>query len=83
MKKVRSTHQQHPKLLLTTPEAAVALRVSTVTIKRLRSSGRDPAYVRLGRLIRYPIGDLRRWINANRVISTEAQFRRSSCAATS
>ncbi len=83
MKKVRSTHDQHPKLLLTTPEAAVVLRVSTVTIKRLRSSGRGPAYVRLGRLIRYPVGDLRRWINAKRVISTEAQFRKCSGVDTS
>jgi len=83
MKKASSSQHRHSKLLLTTPEAAVALRVSTVTIKRLRSSGRGPAYVRLGRLVRYQVGDLKRWINAKRVISAEAQFRKRSGVATS
>ena len=64
----------HSNLLLTTPEAALALRVSTVTMKRLRGSGRGPAYVRLGRLVRYRIGDLRRWINSNRIVAPEANF---------
>ena len=42
MKTEKVKSYPHSGLLLTTPEAAVALSVSTVTIKRLRSSGRGP-----------------------------------------
>jgi len=79
----RPSHPPSSKLLLTTPEAAVALRLSVITMKRLRTSRRGPAYVRLGRLVRYRIGDLRRWINANRVVSLEVKFRTRSGVAAS
>jgi hypothetical protein len=57
--------------LLTQREAAVALRLSTRTLERLRTSGLGPRFVRCGlRNIRYRQVDLDDWVGGRVVRST-------------
>jgi predicted DNA-binding transcriptional regulator AlpA len=56
--------------LLDQRQAADYLHVSTRTLERLRVSGDGPAYVKLGHLVRYRLGDLEKWIAAHCVCST-------------
>lgn len=57
--------------LLTTMEAAVALRVTEGYLAKMRVSGDGPVYVRVGpRLIRYRASDLRAYVEARRERST-------------
>jgi excisionase family DNA binding protein len=51
-----------PKLLLTAPEAAEALSVCPRTLWELTHSGEIPV-VRIGRLVRYDVRALQRWID--------------------
>ena len=51
-----------PALLLTPQQAADALAISPRKLWSLTASGEIPC-VRLGRCVRYPLDDLRRWIN--------------------
>jgi len=48
-------------LLLTVPEAARRLRLGLTTTKALIYSGRLPS-VRIGRSVRVPLADLKRWV---------------------
>jgi len=41
------------------------------TLANLRTYGRGPAYVRLGRLVRYQVADLEEWIERRRVRTGE------------
>ena len=47
------------------PKAAKALSTTTGNVARLRWAGKGPAYVRLGRSIRYRRSDLDDWIETN------------------
>jgi excisionase family DNA binding protein len=60
--KAMGTSTTETRLLLTVAEAAKALAVSTRTIWSLTNRGELPA-VRIGRAVRYEIGDLRAWID--------------------
>lgn len=51
--------------LLTEPEAAEALRLSTRTLRKARSEGRL-TYVLIGRSVRYTMDDLASFIEASR-----------------
>jgi len=51
---------------LTESEAAQRLRVSPATLQRMRGRGDGPSWVRVGGLIRYPLGDLVVWLDENR-----------------
>lgn len=51
--------------LLTEPEAAEALRLSTRTLRKARSEGRL-SYVLIGRSVRYTMDDLASFIEASR-----------------
>jgi excisionase family DNA binding protein len=51
-----------PTLLLTPPEAAKALGISTRTLWTLTASGDVPS-LKIGRLVRYPVDALRDWID--------------------
>jgi excisionase family DNA binding protein len=53
----------HP---LTEAEAAVRLGLKVATLRAWRSQGRGPAYVRLGRAIRYLTADLEEFLASNR-----------------
>jgi excisionase family DNA binding protein len=48
--------------LLTQREAARLLRVSVRTLERHRAAGTGPAYVLIGRLVRYRQEDLNNWL---------------------
>jgi predicted DNA-binding transcriptional regulator AlpA len=50
--------------LLTTPEAADALRVSSRTLERHRVAGSGPRHIRMGGVVRYRRRDLAEYIAA-------------------
>jgi len=54
-----------PALLLTPREAAKALAISPRKLWAMTASGEIP-HVRLGRCVRYPVDDLREWIDATK-----------------
>lgn len=54
-------------LLLSEKQAADFLQVGKQTLANRRFQGRPPTYVRLGRSIRYRLGDLRSFIAAGRI----------------
>lgn len=56
-----------PALLLTEPQAAAALGLSTPALRRLRYRGGAPATIRIGDRVMYAIDDLRAWIDQHRV----------------
>ena len=51
-----------PSLLLTPQEAANVLAISPRKLWGMTASGEIP-HVRLGRCVRYPVADLRDWID--------------------
>lgn len=53
-----------PPLLLQAQEAANVARISRRQWDRMVSSGRAPAPVRLGRLVRWRADELRAWVTA-------------------
>jgi hypothetical protein len=56
--------------LLSAPQAAGRLNLSTSTLAKLRLSGEGPTFSKLGRRVVYREEDLRRWVDANRFRST-------------
>lgn len=52
--------------LLTLPEVATYLSVSAKTVRRLSASGRLPHF-RVGRVLRFDLADVSRWLTARRV----------------
>lgn len=61
-----STFQIAPgKALLTADQAAEYLAVRVQTLANWRTTGKGPAFVRIGRLIRYRLSVLDSWIEAN------------------
>ena len=59
--------------LLTPKEAADFLRVSNSWLAKRRMDGDGPAYVRVGRCIRYSESALRLWVKARQRLSTSEQ----------
>ena len=60
-----STFQIAPgKTLLTAEQAAEYLHVQMQTLANWRGTGKGPAFVRIGRLIRYRLESLDRWIDS-------------------
>lgn len=49
--------------LLYEAEAAERLRISIDTLRRIRTSGHGPAWVRIGGRARYPLADLLAWLS--------------------
>jgi excisionase family DNA binding protein len=56
--------------LLTTGEAAKQLSLSPRTLETLRLRGGGPAYVKMGKAVRYEPQAVEAWINARRISST-------------
>ncbi len=50
--------------LLTTDEAAAVCRVKPQTLKQWRMVGAGPAFIKVGRLVRYRAGTLSTWLEA-------------------
>ena len=60
-------------ILLTTTQAADFLGISKRTLDGMRLSGRGPAYVKLGSLVRYPATKLEEWLLSSLRKSTSDQ----------
>ena len=50
--------------LLTTQEAARAMRIAAITLHRWRGQGQGPNYVPLGRKVFYRQSDIDAWLDA-------------------
>lgn len=59
--------QSQREELLTEREAAQFLRMSIKTLQARRLRCKPPRYIKLGRAIRYRVGDLEEWINESSV----------------
>ena len=57
------TNEIHP---LTESEAAARLGLKVATLRAWRQKGRGPAYVRLGRAVRYLTTDIDDFLHSNR-----------------
>ncbi|MDR0967649.1 MAG: helix-turn-helix domain-containing protein [Rickettsiales bacterium] len=51
---------------LTTIEVAKLLQFSANTLRMYRCDGMGPAYVKVGRLVRYRLSDVQDWCDKNR-----------------
>lgn len=60
-----STQDLSEDALLTEDETADALRISVRTLQAWRLKEAGPAFVRVGRAIRYRRGDIKDWIKQN------------------
>ena len=58
--------------LMTTEEAAEFLKLAPITLAKMRSEGRGPAYHKLGRAVRYKRADLIEYFEAGRRTSTSS-----------
>lgn len=56
--------------LLTPSEAAAFTGLSGQSLANMRSSGRGPAYFKVGRYVRYDEHDLAAWMRSRRYTST-------------
>lgn len=59
-----------PQELLRTSGAAAKTGLSVSTLNKLRCSGGGPAFLKLGRAVRYKPADLKDWLDSRRVMST-------------
>ena len=62
---------------MTTQQAADKLGISKRTLEGMRLRGGGPAYVKVGRLVRYSDELLEQWLLANQVGSTSQQINSS------
>jgi excisionase family DNA binding protein len=63
-------HRDKPQPTATTiqePDAAQYVGLSRAYLRQARAQGRGPAFVRLGRAVRYLTADLDAWLEAHRV----------------
>jgi len=68
-------NKQHPDLptLLTPKEAATRLKISDSWLAKARMRGDGPAYMRIGRSIRYAEAALIQWMKSRQRLSTSEQ----------
>ena len=62
--------RDNPQELLRTSGAAAKTGLSVSTLNKLRCSGGGPAFLKLGRAVRYKPVDLKDWLDSRRVMST-------------
>jgi predicted DNA-binding transcriptional regulator AlpA len=62
--------RDNPQELLRTSGAAAITGLSVSTLNKLRCSGGGPAFLKLGRAVRYKSVDLKDWLDSRRVMST-------------
>jgi predicted DNA-binding transcriptional regulator AlpA len=62
--------RDNPQELLRTSGAAARTGLSVSTLNKLRCSGGGPAFLKLGRAVRYKPVDLKDWLDSRRVMST-------------
>ncbi|MEJ0093211.1 MAG: helix-turn-helix domain-containing protein [Methylocella sp.] len=66
---------EHVRLLLTTIAAAQMCGLRKNTLDKMRLSGTGPAYLKLGRSVRYDLADIEAWISSSRRRSTSENAR--------
>lgn len=61
--------------LLTTDQVAERMKVQPSRLRKARVSGiGSPPFIKIGHLVRYPLGDFRRWLEyQQRSVSTSEQ----------
>jgi predicted DNA-binding transcriptional regulator AlpA len=64
---VDNFERQSDSALLRERDAARFLSVATATLQDWRHHGRGPRYLKLGKAVRYKLGDLREWLDAQAV----------------
>jgi predicted DNA-binding transcriptional regulator AlpA len=57
--------EKQEDMALTETETAQRVSVSVSGLRKWRRAGCGPPYVRLGRLIRYPVRDLQTWLRSH------------------
>jgi len=57
---------------LTEPQTAEKLNTATATLRRWRWAGVGPAYIKVGRLVRYDEDDLEAYLKSRRVEPTQS-----------
>lgn len=62
-------HELAPDVLLTGAQAAAVLGVSPLTIRSWRYQGLGPRGIKLGRALRFSVGDLRAFLRQQRQAS--------------
>lgn len=62
-----------PAALIDTDAAALWLGMASTTLRRWRSEGRGPRWVRVGRLAKYRVADLAAWAEAHVVESGDTR----------
>ena len=62
--------QLSPDLLLSTKEVAAKFGLGVRYLETARTQGDGPAFIRLGRAVRYRVRDINQWLDSRRVSST-------------
>jgi hypothetical protein len=62
--------------------AAEILGCTVSCLRAWRQRGRGPSFVRLGRMVRYPVEDIKAFLNSNRVVLAHHQDGRGDRIAT-
>lgn len=62
-----------PAQTIAEPDASRYVGLSVAYLRQARRLGRGPAYLRIGRTIRYCIADLDQWLAAHRVQTRESR----------
>jgi predicted DNA-binding transcriptional regulator AlpA len=60
---LRSTTEPARALYLTEKKTSDRIAVSKSALRKWRREGLGPPYVKLGRMIRYPLRELEKWMN--------------------
>ena len=63
----QSLDQQEPTALMTEAEAAKLLRVSIGLLRKWRSTGEGPKFIKLIKLVRYEMSDLQEFVKSHRI----------------
>jgi len=57
------------KKYLTSAEVEEMIGVKQQTLAHWRSQGKGPQYIKIGKVIRYALDELEKWIGAHRVLT--------------
>lgn len=72
---IQTNQTQHDDQLLRSEQAAefLGIAASTLPVWRCQSRAGSPPFIRMGRCVRYRVGDLRAWMAANTVSASESE----------
>jgi len=70
---IAAQHDTPPPTTLAERDAAQYIGYSPAYLRKCRRTGHGPAYIRVGRSIRYRIKDLDAWLEAHRVTTQDGR----------